>query len=193
MFTKYENGAEVDIEEVYRYENGAEVEAEAVYAYKDGAEVEVWSANEELQWLLQNNNRDYDVDLSNDDTAIKVQVDAGAEEYLYLLTLIDKPYENPTIAFEWYGGGYTGSKYVSAGTVYVVGIDENGEEIVKSCGTLGSSTDDTGDTESMTLSGTFEQVGIKVMFKDSSSYDSYYMAYVNISNITIDGEKCVIS
>lgn len=44
MFTKYENGAEVDIEEVYRYENGAEVEAEAVYAYKDGAEVEVWSA-----------------------------------------------------------------------------------------------------------------------------------------------------
>lgn len=44
MFTKYESGAEVEIEEVYRYENGAEVEAEAVYAYKNGAEEEVWSS-----------------------------------------------------------------------------------------------------------------------------------------------------
>jgi hypothetical protein len=43
MFTKYENGAEVEIDEVYRYESGAEVEADAVYAYKNGAEEEVWS------------------------------------------------------------------------------------------------------------------------------------------------------
>ena len=44
MFTKYENGAEVEIGEVYRYESGAEVEAEAVYKYVDGAEEEVWSS-----------------------------------------------------------------------------------------------------------------------------------------------------
>ena len=44
MFTKYENGAEVEIGEVYRYESGAEVEAEAVYKYANGAEEEVWSS-----------------------------------------------------------------------------------------------------------------------------------------------------
>jgi len=43
MFTKFQNGAEVEVEEVYKYLNGAEQEAEAVYAYKSGAEVEVWS------------------------------------------------------------------------------------------------------------------------------------------------------
>lgn len=47
MFTKYENGAEVDIEAVARYDKdaGLEVEAEGVYKYdtEAGAEVEVWS------------------------------------------------------------------------------------------------------------------------------------------------------
>ena len=42
MFTKYENGAEVNIDEVYRYASGAEQEAEAAYAYKNGAEEVVW-------------------------------------------------------------------------------------------------------------------------------------------------------
>ena len=42
MFTKFANGAEQEIEEVYRYELGAEVEAEAAYRVINGAEEEIW-------------------------------------------------------------------------------------------------------------------------------------------------------
>ena len=44
MFTKRENGAEVEMTEVVRYESGAEVGAEGVYTVKNGAEEQVWSA-----------------------------------------------------------------------------------------------------------------------------------------------------
>lgn len=44
MLTKFANGAEEEIEGVYRYELGAEVEAEAAYRVISGAEEEIWSA-----------------------------------------------------------------------------------------------------------------------------------------------------
>jgi len=169
--------------------NGARQEVGAVEKYVDGAWVEVWSSGIEMSWEFKNFNRNYDV--TTWDNGMEMTVYAGAAEYLYLYSLNSKDYENPTISFDWYGGGYTGSAYTSAGTVYVVGFDGDGNEIVKkTCGTLGSSSDDTGDEENITLDGTFYQIAIKVMFKNSSSQGSNYMAYVDINNIVIDGKKC---
>lgn len=44
MFTRYTNGAEQEVNGVYRYANGAEQKAEAAYRYVNGAEQAVWIA-----------------------------------------------------------------------------------------------------------------------------------------------------
>lgn len=193
MLTAYKNGAEQSAEIVTRYANGAEMEADAVYKYVDGAEQKVWSRAKDLQWLFTNWNRDYDASYRDDDTHLSMVVYAGTVEYLYILTLIDEPYVNPTIEFDWYGGAHTGSTYTQAGMIYAVGIKSNGSEVVQACGTMGSASNETGDTESVTLSGTFDQVGIKVTFVNSSSYGDEYIAWADVYNIVIDGVPCRIS
>lgn len=78
MFTKYENGAEVEIGEVYRYESGAEVEAEAVYKYANGAEEEVWSG---AKFYITSSYNGYTV---NDDNSVTLQLGSVEKDYLVL-------------------------------------------------------------------------------------------------------------
>lgn len=189
MFTKYENGAEVDIEEVYRYENGAEVEAEAVYAYKNGAEVEVWSNAGDLSWYMENDNRDYcNVDFNKDTNKITCQVSKGEADHFYLLAYGEE-FVNPTITFEYEGGAWTGEEYIVAGTLYVVGIDSDGNKTRETIVTVGKSGDTTYGTVSKTINGTFAEVGIQMLFRGSTSQSDDYFAYLDIYDFLIDGKK----
>jgi hypothetical protein len=78
MFTKYENGAEVEIEEVHRYANGVEQDAEAVYAYKNGAEEEVWSSG---KFYITSSYNGYTV---NNDDSVTLQLGSVERDYLVL-------------------------------------------------------------------------------------------------------------
>lgn len=194
MFTKSEKDldgkvTEVDIEEVYRYENGAEVEAEAVYAYKNGAEVEVWSNSGDLSWYMENDNRDYcNVDFDKDTNRITCQVSKGEADFFYLLAYGEE-FVNPTITFDYEAGAWTGSDYIVAGALHVVGIDADGKETTVSIGNVGTSGDTTSGTVNKTISGTFQEVGVRMLFRGSTNQGEDYFAYLDVYDFLIDGKK----
>ena len=103
MITRYENGAEVEIESAYRFEDGAEQEAEAVYKYKDGAEEAVWEA---IQRMSQMNNTlpsgtvagYLQSDTYNGWAIVYFGGNSGGGSVTYYL---EGDFTNPTISFEY--------------------------------------------------------------------------------------------
>lgn len=198
MFTKYENGAEVEITEVYRYDKSldAEVEAEAVYKYDAniGAEVEVWSNTKSMYSYWKSDLYDWDVDVSENNgvTYSKYTMykgTASSADYLYIL--VDGEFENPTISFDFFGGLYNGYGYRNGGSITAVGITASGTETRSTPSqAVGESGDFSGGSVTATLSGTFKSVGIRFAMVAVSGNDSAYTE-LQLSNIVIDDKKYI--
>lgn len=200
MFTKYESGAEVDIEEVYRYESGAEVEAEGVYAYKNGAEEEVWSA---IKWMKELANTmsiawvGYGHASMHDSTMWCVYVDNGTDGG-YVTYYLEGDFKNPTVSFDWHGYfNYETSsgeiRYASAGSISLYTRTKSGTtNYPPAVSDVGTSRGSDEGTFSTTLSGEFDRIGFKI---DLNSWNSTrYPCYsIDIWNFLIDGKECLPS
>ena len=189
MFTKYEKSAEVEVTEVARHEAGAEMQAEGVYAVKNGAEEQVWSGSAlGMYSFFSEGSREYEVGTTESATVYTFQ--KGSAAYIRIVT-DEGEFLNPTIKFSYYGGASTSSSFDIAGTLSIVGIDATGKATTDMVGNLGTSSDFNGANVEKTLNGTFNQVGIQLYLRDSSSKGDSYYAELELSNITIDGRRYV--
>lgn len=193
MFTKYKNGAEVEIEEVNRFESGAEVEADGVYRVKNGAEEQVWSAVIDMK------------ELENTTTVFSSSPSVGGDgkEYWsifatthgggYITYYIEGDFTNPTISFDW-DGVYWGTQasgaqqYASAGSIdiYLGGEADQYVAGVSGLGNIYGS--DYGSYEYQAV-GHYTRIGFRVKVTNWGLNDPC-MYWINVSNILINGEEC---
>ena len=201
MFTKYKNGAEVEIEEVYRFSNGAEQEADGVYRVKNGAEEQVWANTRVLPLLDRTtttgcffaNEGDWD------NSSWLWAVDDGG----YIILAVDGNFANPTIGFTYSGGlNFTPSDGVPrtapAGNIYTYGVKSDGTVEESNSQEVGSASGFSDDTPvEFTLSGTYTRIGIKVKFHNwNISPDhtgSPCACIVFLGSIKLNGDKYVTS
>ena len=202
MFTKYENGAEVEIEEVYRYENGAEVEAEAVYKYVDGAEEEVWYSAYKME-ETKNTFTNGVLEVAGDylDYYKVMYSDGGSISGSGLIKFVTEgEWTNPTVKFNWEGGfvhwnsSFTNHIREKAGTISVTYTLSSGSsyEIPVTVGTSASSSSgieyNMGDFE-RTIEGDVVSIGVYI------SAEAYTASYVDaileikLDNFSIDGKS----
>lgn len=200
MFTRYTNGAEQEVNGVYRYANGAEQEAEAVYRYVNGAEQEVWSAMKWMSLLASNFSASVDAGyatISGYDgkvwSVITFQNVGGYATYY-----LEGNWTNPTISFDWQGfcnyetsSGAT--RYASAGSISLYTRSTSGTtEYPSAVTSVGSSSGDGSGTFSTTLTGTFDRIGFKIELKNWGS-TSNPLYSIDMWNILIDGKMSLPS
>ena len=174
MFTKFANGAEQEIEEVYRYELGAEVEAEAAYRVINGAEEEIWSS---LKFTGSKHTTTTGFGgLSSDDSLFYFAEQDGG----YVEVWAEGEFVNPTVtaSIDGYCYVFDQNRYISTGqfsffadSTYSTAESVNTQEPI---------------TKTHTFSGAFSKVGFRINFSNwqvnSSSTFSLY-------EFTINGKK----
>ena len=196
MFTRLENGAEVEMEVVTFVENGAEVEAEGVGAVKDGAEEEVWASLKKLD-LINSTMASGSVTSPSawgEETNISPNNGGGLVAYT-----TKGNWNNPTVEFEFDGFyAYENSSgnilTASAGHLYAYGVRSDGT--VDKIGGVTVDTYDSGEAQtfSQTFSaGDYVEVGFQFTSATYGSIDAdkFRMQHVNIRNILIDGVKYI--
>ena len=193
MFTKYENGAEVEISEVNRFASGAEQEADGVYAVKNGAEEQVWTAILKMKELVNTFTKasgsyatggGYDGDQW---CVFSLEPDGG-----YATWYLEGEFNNPTISFNW-DGVYWGTRsdgvqqYASAGSISIYARRTSGEEVYPSAvGSLGNTYGNDEGEFSTRLTGSYDRIGFTVKFHNWGLNEPV-MYWVDIYNILIDG------
>ncbi len=178
MFTKFTNGAEQEIEEVYRFESGAEVEAEAVYRVKNGAEEEIWSS---LKFTGSKHTTTTGFGgLSSSTTSDDCLFYCAEQDGGYVEVWTEGEFVNPTVTATIDGTCYVYSqgRYISTGqfsffadSTYSTAESLNAEEPI---------------TKEHTFSGTFSKVGFKINF---SNWQVESMSTFSLYEFTINGKR----
>ncbi len=206
MFTKYESGAEVEIEEVYRYADGAEVEADAVYAVKNGAEEEVWFSKWEMVETSNSLTNGTLSVLANGGLSYNKFMRQDGDSYIGSISgdgsikfVAEGNWTNPTVTFDWQGGfiywttDYANSIRRKAGEISLVYTLANGSSYAPYI-TVGTNASDTGgmspnmDSFERTIEGEVVSIGVLISVE---SYTSNYLEAnleISIDNFSIDGK-----
>ena len=195
MFTRLENGAEVEMEVVTRIESGAEVEAEAGYAVKNGAEEEVWGSLKKLDLLNRTLINGSVTSPSEWGGNTNISPNNGGGLVVYTRK---GSWYNPTVEFEFDGlYAYENSSgsilTASAGNLYAYGVRADGT-VDKKGGVTVNTYDSGAQTFSQTFTaGDYVEVGFQFTSATYGSVatDKFRMQHVNIRNILIDGQKYI--
>ncbi len=193
MFTKYENGAEVEIEEVNRFESGAEVEADGVYAVKNGAEEQVWTAVIEMKELENTTKVASMGPAVGGDGREYWAIFATANEGGYVTYYIEGDFLNPTISFDW-DGCYWGTRsdgvqqYAPAGSIEIY-LGGNTTQYISAVSGLGNIYGSDYGSYSYQAVGPYTRIGFRVNLNNWGLSDPI-LYWIDISNIFINGEEC---
>ena len=194
MFTKYENGAEVEIEEVNRFESGAEVEADGVYTVKSGAEEQVWTAVIKMK-ELENTTTVFSAGTStngNDDTKYW-SIFADTHGSGHITYYIEGDFTNPVISFDW-DGCYYGTRsdgvqqYASAGSIDIY-LGGNADQYIDGVSGLGNIYGSDYGSFSYQAVGRYSRIGFRVE-PTNWGLNEPCMYWINIFNIFVNGEEC---
>lgn len=193
MFTKYEKGAEVEIDVVKRYESGAEVDADAVYKVVSGAEEEVWANTKLLDRIEKTTTTGKVVSPGawGNKTTMTSLNDSG-----YVTYADEGTWYNPTIEMDYHGFMfyYTTSgefRTASAGTLYAYGVRSDGT--VETVGEIAVNTFDEGTAQAFSYTftgGNYTKVGFRFTWQNWNVTNSPSYA-LELSNILIDGQKYI--
>lgn len=128
MFTRLENGAEVEMEVVTRIESGAEVEADAVYVIKNGAEEEVWANAKRMSVYSKGYGVDYLTSQSEWGRDSYVGFDVSSTDSKTIIFSASKALSKPTtVTFDLYGYNYDADNDEELGFVRL-SVRKNGSE-----------------------------------------------------------------
>lgn len=189
MFTKYENGAEVEIEVVARYDAtaGVEVEAEGVYRYDPtvGAEVEVWSGAEKATAYFMNGTRTPQV--SNN----TIFIPPGETDWLCVFS--DESISgNATVSFNYEGYAYIEGNPVEVGRIQVgyLNVNNLGQLLSSTVTVIGGTGPSKGACNAtIPASISHSKVGFMMQVPSSSYYANTFEGWITISNFMINGKK----
>lgn len=190
MFTRLENGAEVEMEVVTYVESGAEKEADAVFAVKNGAEEEVWSniiyMNVTYDTVSGESFRVY-----KDSVTLSAPFSTG-----YLRVTADGTFVNPTITYSYSGGMYyyddTGSYDKVAGRIRAFAETANGDKTRGTRYNIGSTSGFTSGTVTETFTGTFKTIGIEFYSIKCGLSEFSGNSFMTCSSIRVDGKKYAV-
>lgn len=193
MFTRVENGAEVELTIVDKPVNGARELADGAFRVENGAEIEIWS-NTKLLDLILNTTTTGSAESPGEwgnKTVFTALNDNGAITYA-----TEGTWDNPTITLDYHGFCYFFTndgelRTTNAGTLYAYGVKADGTEEVVNAVTVNTFDEGGALSYSYTFTGgAYTKIGFRIVWANwNISNDPSYS--IEISNILIDNQKYI--
>lgn len=195
MFTRLENGAEVELTIVDKPVNGAREQADGVFRVENGAEVEVWSNMKSLDLIEKTVRTGYveSPDEWGDATNMGTLNDGGQITYA-----AEGDFYDPTFSCTYKGWFFytaaDGGRFSSVGTLCAYGVKADGTlEVVELASGINTSDPQEAPTASYSFTGgAYKKIGFRFNWSNwNVSAESSPIYAFEISNILIDGQKYI--
>lgn len=195
MFTRKENGAEVEITIVDKPINGAREDADGVYRVENGAETEVWANTKRLD-LIEKTVSTGSVsspDAWGGSTSMTSLNDGGVVTYA-----ADGDFYDPTFSCS-YGGWFfyeasDGGRFAAAGDLYAYGVKADGtvESVLIASGINTTGAAGTPSVSYTFTGGAYKKIGFRFDWNNWNVPAASIPIYsFSISDILIDNQKYI--